>query len=87
MNQTVKISPATTNTPLHVRANMTQEQWQQAIKFDNVDIGWIVMSIGMAVGAGIVFLPSSSRSDGVMGLFAIRSNWLPCDVFIPKIIY
>ncbi|OBU25794.1 hypothetical protein AYY22_19790 [Photobacterium kishitanii] len=66
MNQTVKISPATTNTPLHVRANMTQEQWQQAIKFDNVDIGWIVMSIGMAVGAGIVFLPVQV---GVMGLW------------------
>ena len=66
MNQTVNISPATTNTPLHVRANMTKEQWQQAIKFDNVDIGWIVMSIGMAVGAGIVFLPVQV---GVMGLW------------------
>jgi amino acid permease len=66
MNQTVNISPSTTSTPLHIRANMTLEQWQQAIKFDNVDIGWIVMSIGMAVGAGIVFLPVQV---GVMGLW------------------
>ncbi len=67
MSQTVNISPAAaTNTPLHVQANMTQQQWRQAIKFDNVDIGWIVMSIGMAVGAGIVFLPVQV---GVMGLW------------------
>ncbi len=66
MNQTVNISPTTEKMPLHVRANMSKEQWQQAIKFDNIDIGWIVMSIGMAVGAGIVFLPVQV---GVMGLW------------------
>ncbi|WP_028765801.1 amino acid permease [Shewanella fidelis] len=51
---------------LHERANMTQAEWQQATKFDSVDIGWIVMSIGMAIGAGIVFLPVQV---GVMGLW------------------
>nr|WP_156925638.1 amino acid permease [Shewanella fidelis] len=45
---------------------MTQAEWQQATKFDSVDIGWIVMSIGMAIGAGIVFLPVQV---GVMGLW------------------
>ncbi|WP_305465740.1 hypothetical protein [Photobacterium leiognathi] len=45
---------------------MTPQQWKAAIKFDSVDIGWIVMSIGMAIGAGIVFLPVQV---GVMGLW------------------
>ncbi len=52
--------------PLHVTANMTEKEWKQAIKFDSVDIGWIVMSIGMAIGAGIVFLPVQV---GIMGLW------------------
>ncbi|MGF1715875.1 amino acid permease [Photobacterium chitinilyticum] len=45
---------------------MTEAEWKEAIKFDSVDLGWIVMSIGMAVGAGIVFLPVQV---GVMGLW------------------
>ncbi|GAA05655.1 SLC5/6 family protein [Photobacterium leiognathi] len=45
---------------------MTPQQWKAATKFDSVDIGWIVMSIGMAIGAGIVFLPVQV---GVMGLW------------------
>ena len=52
--------------PLHKKANMTLSEWNKAIKFDSVDIGWIVMSIGMAIGAGIVFLPVQV---GVMGLW------------------
>ena len=51
---------------LHDRAGMTAKEWKEAIKFDNVDIGWIVMSIGMAIGAGIVFLPVQV---GMMGLW------------------
>ncbi|PSV34480.1 hypothetical protein C9J38_18175 [Photobacterium sp. GB-210] len=45
---------------------MTLQQWKAATKFDSVDVGWIVMSIGMAIGAGIVFLPVQV---GVMGLW------------------
>ncbi|PSW92192.1 hypothetical protein C0W92_03990 [Photobacterium angustum] len=45
---------------------MTPQQWKVATKFDSVDVGWIVMSIGMAIGAGIVFLPVQV---GVMGLW------------------
>lgn len=52
--------------PIHERANMSKSEWKQAIKFDSVDLGWIVMSIGMAIGAGIVFLPVQV---GVMGLW------------------
>lgn len=48
------------------KEGMTREEWDAAIKFDQVDLGWIVMSIGMAIGAGIVFLPVQV---GVMGLW------------------
>ena len=39
------------------RAGMTESEWREAIKFDSMDTGWVIMSIGMAIGAGIVFLP------------------------------
>ena len=48
------------------RAGMTESQWRQAIKFDSTDTGWVIMSIGMAIGAGIVFLPVQV---GLMGLW------------------
>ncbi|XHF82433.1 hypothetical protein SNR28_00130 [Vibrio sp. HN007] len=51
---------------LHEKAGMSIQEWKKATKFDSVDIGWIVMSIGMAIGAGIVFLPVQV---GVMGLW------------------
>ncbi|GAL04083.1 serine transporter [Photobacterium aphoticum] len=54
------------NIPPHVKAGMSEAEWKKAIKFDNVDVGWIVMSIGMAIGAGIVFLPVQV---GMMGLW------------------
>lgn len=68
MSETIQSVPtsATDNRLPHERANMTKQEWQQAIKFDSVDIGWVVMSIGMAIGAGIVFLPVQV---GVMGLW------------------
>lgn len=47
-------------------AGMSESEWQDAIKFDSTDIGWIIMSIGMAIGAGIVFLPVQV---GLMGLW------------------
>lgn len=48
------------------RAGMTEAQWRTAIKFDGTDAGWVIMSIGMAIGAGIVFLPVQV---GLMGLW------------------
>ncbi len=48
------------------RAGMTDTQWKEAIRFDSVDWGWVIMSIGMAIGAGIVFLPVQV---GLMGLW------------------
>lgn len=48
------------------RAGMTEEQWRQAVRFDGTDWGWVIMSIGMAIGAGIVFLPVQV---GLVGLW------------------
>lgn len=47
-------------------AGMTEEQWRTATNFDGTDAGWVIMSIGMAIGAGIVFLPVQV---GLMGLW------------------
>lgn len=41
-------------------------QWKAATRFDSTDWGWVVMSIGMAIGAGIVFLPIQI---GLIGLW------------------
>ena len=47
-------------------AGMDSAQWRAATRFDSTDIAWITMSIGMAIGAGIVFLPVQV---GLMGLW------------------
>ncbi|MCO6524441.1 MAG: hypothetical protein J6562_05385 [Candidatus Schmidhempelia sp.] len=52
--------------PIKAHAKMTQDEWKAATKFDSTDTGWIIMSIGMAIGAGIVFLPVQV---GIMGLW------------------
>ncbi|WP_115311103.1 aromatic amino acid transport family protein [Veillonella criceti] len=44
---------------------MTEAEWKEAIRFDITDWGWIIMSIGMAIGAGIVFLPVQVGLVGV----------------------
>lgn len=47
------------------RANMTEDEWESAVKFDSTDWGWVIMSIGMAIGAGIVFLPVQVGLAGI----------------------
>lgn len=42
------------------------DNWSQKIEFDSSDWGWVVMNIGMAIGAGIVFLPVEV---GLMGIW------------------
>ncbi|KJF92331.1 membrane protein [Photobacterium angustum] len=66
MKPDIDTALSNTSVPLYQQANMTPQQWKAATKFDSVDVGWIVMSIGMAIGAGIVFLPVQV---GVMGLW------------------
>lgn len=34
---------------------MIESEWCEVIKFDSIDIGWVIMSIGMVIGVGIVF--------------------------------
>lgn len=61
-SQTINIAPS----KAAQRAGMSEAQWREAIKFDSNDSGWVIMSIGMAIGAGIVFLPVQV---GLMGLW------------------
>jgi serine transporter len=44
---------------------MTKKEWETAVKFDETDWGWVIMSIGMAIGAGIVFLPVKVGMTGL----------------------
>ena len=52
-------------------ANFTKEEWKKATRFDSVDVGWIILSIGMALGAGIVFLPVQA---GIVGLWVFLAS-------------
>nr|WP_261837144.1 amino acid permease [Vibrio ishigakensis] len=66
MSENIQNLPLDSKPEIWEKAGMTQAEWKQAVKFDGVDIGWVVMSIGMAIGAGIVFLPVQV---GIMGLW------------------
>lgn len=66
MNTIKKNSAELPVSPAAQRAGMSEGEWREAIKFDGNDTGWIIMSIGMAIGAGIVFLPVQV---GLMGLW------------------
>ncbi len=57
--------------PPHVKAGMALDEWKAATKFDSTDWGWVIMSIGMAIGAGIVFLPVKV---GVLGLWVFLAS-------------
>ena len=61
-----KLIPMNTLVTVDRPASMTEQEWRKAIKFDSTDWGWIIMSIGMAIGAGIVFLPVKV---GLVGLW------------------
>lgn len=50
------------------KAGMTETEWKAAIRFDSTDWGWVIMSIGMAIGAGIVFLPVQV---GLVGIWVL----------------
>lgn len=56
---------ATTKLTHAQKAGMTETEWKEAIKFDGTDWGWVIMSIGMAIGAGIVFLPVQVGIAGI----------------------
>ena len=56
---------ATTKLTHAQKAGMTEAEWKEEIKFDGTDWGWVIMSIGMAIGAGIVFLPVQVGIAGI----------------------
>ena len=56
---------ATTKLTHAQKAGMTEAEWKEAIKFDGTDWGWVIMSIGLAIGAGIVFLPVQVGIAGI----------------------
>lgn len=57
---------STNEATLAAKANLSSEEWRSATRFDSTDWGWIIMSIGMAIGAGIVFLPVQV---GIVGIW------------------
>ena len=65
--------------PSDSRGGMTESEWKAATKFDSTDAGWIIMSIGMAIGAG--------RADGFMGILTLIHYWLSSDVFVSALIH
>ena len=67
------------------RAGMSESEWREAIKFDSTDTGWVIMSIGMAIGAGIVFLPV--QVGLIVGIFALIGDWLPGNVSVSAVVY
>ena len=69
-NATKRIGMASGSTHWE-KAGMTQEEWKKAVKFDSTDWGWVIMSIGMAIGSGIVFLPVQV---GLVGLWVFLAS-------------
>lgn len=53
-----------TNNTSH--GGMSEAEWKEAIRFDSIDWGWVIMNIGMAIGAGVVFLPVQV---GIVGMW------------------
>lgn len=47
-------------------SNLSIKEWKEKIKFNEKDLGWIIISIGMAIGGGIIFLPIQI---GLMGIW------------------
>ncbi len=48
------------------RSGLSVNEWKKAVAFDSIDWGWIVMSVGMAIGSGIVFLPVQIGVTGLL---------------------
>lgn len=68
-------------------AGMTQEEWKAATKFNSTDFGWVIMCIGMAIGAGIGFLPVQIGRIGLWvyllsGVIAYPALWLSQRLYI-----
>lgn len=74
MKATAGVAPGKAGSRLErhaAKAGMTVEEWQKATKFNGTDMGWVIMSIGMAIGAGIVFLPVQV---GLVGIWVFLAS-------------
>lgn len=69
------------------KAGMSREQWLTAVKFDSTDWGWVIMSIGMAIGAGIVFLPVQVGLAGIWIYLLSSIHRLSGYVLVPAAFY
>ncbi|MDC2825574.1 amino acid permease [Rodentibacter pneumotropicus] len=49
-----------------MKNELSKAELKAVMKFEATDFGWVIMSIGMAIGAGIVFLPVQV---GLMGMW------------------
>jgi serine transporter len=72
-------------------AGMTLAEWRAAIKFNWTDFGWVIMCIGMAIGAGIVFLPVQVGRVGLWiylcsGLIGYPALWLSQRLYINTLV-
>ncbi|NMM63385.1 hypothetical protein HBE96_11985 [Clostridium sp. P21] len=70
---------------------MTEEEWKAATKFNSTDFGWVIMCIGMAIGAGIVFLPVQVGRVGIWvylfsGLIGYPALWLSQRLYINTLV-
>lgn len=87
MNMATNSSVIVSDSPAARRAGMSESEWREAIKFDSTDTGWVIMSIGMAIGAGIVFLPVQVGLMGLWVFFTLVDNWLSGYVPVPAPVY
>ncbi len=72
-------------------AGMTVEEWKAAVKFNSTDFGWVIMCIGMAIGAGIVFLPVQVGRVGLWiylcsGIIGYPALWLSQRLYINTLV-
>lgn len=68
-------------------AGMEKDEWNKAIKFNSTDFGWVIMCIGMAIGAGIVFLPVQVGRVGlwvyiISGVIGYPALWLSQRLYV-----
>lgn len=47
-------------------SGLSKEEWKKATAFSGIDVGWIIMCIGMSLGAGIIFLPIQVGLSGLL---------------------
>ena len=51
-------------------AGITVDEWKAETKFSGIDLGWVILCVGMSLGAGIVFLPIQVGLSGLL-IFAL----------------